>query len=205
MVAAAVGVATGVGAPRAPAYAQDFDVERIGFVLGSPEAPLTVVEFGDFACSACAAFFRDTWPGIKEQYVDSGRVRWVLVPFEIGFRNSEEGARAARCAADQDAFWPMHDALFRLRDEWVGERNPEDELVDIAVRAGLDGERFGVCYDEDPHEDQREAANDAARAQGIRGTPTFLIGEYVAPGAIALDTFVELIESALRSVDPTAG
>lgn len=182
--------------------AQEIPLDEVGFAMGSADAGLTVVEFGDFACSACAQFFRDTWPGLLARYVDTGKVRWVMVPFELGFRNSEEGVRAAHCAASQGSFWVMHDALFTRRDEWVGERNPESPLTDIAASVGLDEESFRACYERDLHEDRRGAANDAARAKGVRGTPTFFIGDVVAPGALTLETFADLIERALESGAP---
>lgn len=184
------------------ARAQEVPLEDIGFAMGSAEAAVTVVEFGDFACSACAQFFRDTWPGLLARYVETGKVRWVMVPFALGFRNSDEGVRAAHCAASQGSFWVMHDALFARRDEWVDERNPEGRLTDIAASVGLDEESFRTCYERDLHEDRRDAANDAARTKGVRGTPTFFIGDVVAPGAITLETFADLIERVLERGAP---
>jgi protein-disulfide isomerase len=127
-------------------------------------------------------------------YVDTGRVRWRMVPFELGFRNSEEGARAARCAAEQGAFWEMHDALFLRRDDWAGERRPEGAFVELAAAIGIDVVRFEECYDEDRGKEGTEAANRAARRDGVRGTPTFFIDGFRVQGAVTLDAFVAVIE-----------
>lgn len=182
------------------AQGQEADLSGVGYVLGSVDAPVTVVEYGDFACSACAQFARDTWPTIRERYVEAGRVRWRMVPFELGFRNSDEGARAAQCAAEQDAFWQMHDALFLRREEWVGERRPGRILVGLAAAIGIDAGQFEECYDEGRGRERTEAANRAAHGDGVRGTPTFFIGGFRVQGAIPLETFVELIERATGSL-----
>lgn len=182
----------------APVSGQDADLEAASFALGDPDAPVVVVEYADFACSACAEFARDTWPTIRDAYVETGTVRWHLIPFELGFRNSEEGARAGQCSAVLGAFWEMHDLLFRRRGEWEGLRNPEDPLARIAVDAGLDEARFRECYDENPARDRTRAANRAAQDDGIRATPTFFINGFRVQGALPADVFAELIESARR-------
>lgn len=180
------------------------ELNGIGHVLGSVDAPVTVVEYGDFACSACAQFARVTWPTIRERYVETGRVRWRMVPFELGFPNSDEGARAARCAAEQDAFWDMHDALFLRHQDWVGERRPRAALVGLATGIGIGAKQFGECYDEARGKERTEAANRAARSDGVRGTPTFFIDGLRVQGAISLDTFIELIERSTGPPLPTS-
>ncbi len=184
-----------------PARAQS-DVP-VGFALGPAEASLVVIEFADFACSACAEFARDTWPEVRARYVDSGRVRWIVVPFKLGFRNSDEGARAAYCAAEEERFWPMHDALFAERGAWVGERRPHDALAAIAASAGLDAALFARCYDDhDRTERAIDDANRAARAAGVRATPTFLIGGVPVQGALPVEAFAGLLDAALAGGRP---
>ena len=201
LCAVAFGVLAGAPAVltvgAAPAAAQEPDPQP-GVVLGSANATVTVVEFADFACSACAEFARDTWPDVRARFVETGRVRWRVVPFELGFRNSEEGARAGYCAAEQGRFWPMHDELFARREHWVGERRPRGALVRIAGTAGLDGETFEACYDdEDRTEDLVDRANDAAKAARVRATPTFLIDGVPVLGAVPFDAFAQLLEREL--------
>jgi protein-disulfide isomerase len=181
--------------PRA-GIAQDATLDGLGHDLGDPEAPVLVVEYGDFACSACAQFALNTWPTLRSEFVQTGRVRWKLVPFDLGFRNSEEGARAAECAADQDLFWEMHDVLFEHRDRWVDERNPKDELVALAGMVGAEDARFLRCYEEDTFEDRTEAANDAAKDAGVRGTPTFFVNGFQVQGALPADAFRPILVDA---------
>jgi protein-disulfide isomerase len=182
---------------------QTADLESVGVILGRTDAPVVIVEYADFACSACAEFAGDTWPALLHDYVETGVVRWHLVPFELGFRNSEEGARAGMCAASLDRFWPMHDLLYARREEWEGERRPKAALVAIAIDAGVDPAAFQACYESDAMREPLEAANRAARSEGIRGTPTFFVNGVRVQGALPLEVMVELIEAARRSREQT--
>lgn len=190
----------GAVASSVPVVAQEAELDGVGFVKGSADAPVVVVEYADFACSACAEFARDSWPIIDREYVESGVVQWRFVPFELGFRNSEEGARAAQCAARLGDFWTAHDLLFARQAEWSDDRNPDDELAAIAEAAGLDIELFRRCYDDDQGEEGTDAANRAARTDGVRGTPTFFINGFRVQGAIPAETMTQLIEAAREGI-----
>lgn len=171
------------------AAGQKANLDDIGHDLGESEAPVLVVEYGDFACGACAQFAHSAWDSVRAEFVDTGRVRWKMVPIELGFWNSEEGARAAECAAGEGRFWEMHDALFEHRDRWVDERNPKDALVDLAAEVGLPRERFRDCYEDEWFEERTDAANEAAKEDGVRGTPTFFINGFRLVGAFPYDQF----------------
>lgn len=188
------------------AEAQVADLTGVGYTKGADDAPVVVVEYADFACSACAEFVRDSWPAIERTYIATGIVRWHLVPFELGFRNSEEGARAGECAGALGSFWAMHDLLFARRDDWEDERRPEGALVQIAADAGMAPDAFRRCYQEkDGHdgEDRTRAANRAARTDAVRATPTFFINGFRVQGALPFEAFSELIEAARTG--PRAG
>jgi len=176
--------------------AQDVEVEGIGYVLGDPEAPIEVVEFGDFACSACAEFWRDTWPRVKQELVETGRASWRHVPFLLGFDRGDDGANAAECAADQGEFWAMHDKLFEGQQEWTRKRRHEQILQRYAMEIGLEVEEFADCYDDERGEDRTRDATRAARRAGVRGTPTFFINGSPAFGALSYEMFMEVVVEA---------
>ena len=176
-----------------PLVGQEADLDGVGVVVGDPSAPITVVEYADFACGACATFALTTWPAVFRDYVETGQVQWRLVFFELGFRNSEKGARAGQCAARQNRFWEMHDALYARRHEWVDERKAHERLEAMAADVGLNMEDYRRCFDDDDAEDQRKAANRAAREDGIRGTPTFFINGFRVQGALPQAAFQALL------------
>jgi protein-disulfide isomerase len=182
----------------APARAQDEGLDGVGHLLGSEEATLTVVEFGDFACSACALFHEATWPTIRREFVETGRVLWRHVPFVLGFDRGKEATRAAECAADQGAYWEMHDVLFARQDEWTESEELDDTLFGYATEIGLDGGRFEECIDEDYGEERTKRANEAAKDLKVRATPTFFIEGFRVQGALSVEAFRALLE------DPSA-
>lgn len=172
------------------------DLRDLGFALGDPQAPVTVVEFADFACEACGQFARDSWPAVHREFVETGKVRWRFIPFELGFRNSDEGIRAAQCAVEQDRFWDMHDALYERQEEWIGDRKPEDELEAIAADMGLEMEAYRHCWDEELGKERTEDANDAAKDRGIRATPSFFVNGKLVQGALPVAQFRKVLEDA---------
>lgn len=196
LTAAALLVAAAGGARPEPARAQGVDVAGVGHVLGDTTAAVRVVEFGDFACSACAEFWRDTWPRLRTELVETGRVVWRHVPFLLGFPRGGEAAAAAECAADQGRFWPMYDRLFGGQEEWTKGRRPEETFRRYAGELGLDADAFRACYDRKGGKDRTKAANRAARDTGVRSTPTFFINGRMAVGALPFDVFLELVEAA---------
>jgi len=176
--------------------AQEATLDGIAYQLGDSLAPVLIVEYGDFACSACGEFARDTWPALRRDFVDTGRVLWKVVPFELGFRNSEEGVRAGHCGALLGDFWAIHDALFASQAGWLQEGRPKDALLEVAARAGFDRPAFEDCYDDNPGKERTKNANRAARQDGVRATPTFFIDGFRVQGALPLELFAGLIEAA---------
>jgi len=182
--------------------AQEVDLEGIGYVLGSPGAPVTVVELGDFGCWACALFHQTTWPTIEREFVQTGRVQWRHVPFLFGLRNGDDGTKAAECAADQGQYWEMHDLLFTRHEEWTKPRNPKDFLHTYANQLGLDAEAFETCYKDDHGKARTRRATRAADDLDVSGTPTFFINGSRALGALTIEVFRALLEDAERGVTP---
>src|SRR5262245_30768567 len=93
---------------------------NLGHDLGAGTARVFIVEFGDFGCGYCAKFAADQFHKIDSAYIKKGIVRWKMVPFVTGmFKNSQQVAEAAECAAEQGQFWKMHDLLYEKRKEWM--------------------------------------------------------------------------------------
>lgn len=178
------------------AGAQEPDGDSVGYTLGAPRAPVVVVEYSDFACTACGQFWRETWPRVRAELVETGRVRWRHVPFLLGFRHGDRATKAAECAADQGAFWPMLDRVFASQSRWMSERKPDASLKGLGEGLGLDQGAFEACYDENGGEDRTRAANRAARDAGVRGTPTFFVNGRPAVGALDFEMFLLVVERA---------
>ncbi len=172
------------------------DVTKLGYDRGSENAPITIIEFGDFACSACGLFARESMPIIQRDWVAKGRVRIKYIPFIIGmFPRAEDAARAAECAAEQDAFWPMHDVLYERQREWTGLGQARPHFEGYAKDLGLNLQRFRSCWDADRGKERIETNNAAARTLQIRGTPTFFVNGARIQGAIPADRIQAFLEA----------
>ena len=168
--------------------------------LGRPGAPVTIVEFGDYQCTNCGAFARDTEPALVRKYIDTGVVRLVWRDFPWVDAQSVAAAVAARAAGMQGKFWAYHDYLFahQSSDEHSG-RFTGAYLRSVARRLGLNMSVFG-----------RDAADPALAAAvradkqfgeglGVPGTPAFLIGGRPFFGAQPLPAFEAAIAAARKS------
>jgi protein-disulfide isomerase len=149
-----------------------------GMTSGPEDAPVTIVEFGDYQCPGCASFALSVKPEIERVLVGSGQVKLVYYDFpliSIGHTNAFLAARASRCAAEQDRYWDYHDALFRNQARWAGSQSPGRLFENYADDLDLDGGAFDACLNSDKYADVVTANMQLGRRMGVGGTPTVLI------------------------------
>ena len=193
-------------APPAPQAPQHLKVNTNSeFILGDKNAPLTMVEFTDFQCPFCGRFESATFPVIKRNYIDTGKLRLVVrdLPLEGLHPFAMMAAQAAHCAGDQGKYWEMKDILFRNQSKLDG-----DSLTGYATKdLGLQADSFKSCMATGKH--LSDIGKDARYAQslGITGTPSFVIGKtpsgdtmdgQVIIGALPLENFTDVIDSMLQ-------
>ncbi len=179
-----------------------------GFLIGDPNAPVEVVEFADFECGACMQFATITEPDVRQRLVETGQVsfRYYFFPLEM-HQNAGNAAHAAACAADQNRFWEMHDALFNGFNDWAlgAARNPRGVYERYAQNIGLDLAAWGSCYDNETHRELILSHKRYGIARGVNSTPTFVIGDRLVAGVLPYDRFKALVDSAAaRSRGPIA-
>ena len=181
-----------------PVRAQEFPFPEYGFTRGDPAAPVTVVEFADFGCGACAEFATRSFPAIVGEFVSSGTVQWRIVPFVLGpFRHSKAATIAGICAAEQDRFWEFHDLAYGDQDRWQDPRDPRSAFEQMMVETGGDLSAFTPCYANKATERLANTHRNLARKIGVRATPAFLINGRWALGALSPEQFGQLIHEAL--------
>ena len=132
-------------------------------ILGDKNAPITLVEFGDYQCFFCNKFFHETEDKIINEYVRTGKVKIIYKDYTIIGPDSIEAAHATHCADDQGSYWEYHDILF---DNWDGENNgwasPEN-LVGFARDLELDIDEFTECMQEKKHQSKIVGSGQDAR------------------------------------------
>jgi Na+/H+ antiporter NhaA len=166
----------------------DVDPERDHY-RGPVDAPVTVVEYGDFECPYCGR----AEPVVRELLQEFGDVRyvWRHLPLSDVHPNAQFAAEASEAAADQGAFWEMHDLLFQHQDALT----PAD-LVEYAGQLGLDGERFMDELHRHTHTARVAEDVDSADLSGVNGTPTFFINGRRHHGAYDIGALSAAVRAA---------
>lgn len=145
-------------------------------IIGSPSAPITIVEFGDYQCHQCYNWFHNTKPSIFQNYVDTGKVNLVFVDLAFLGRDSPKAAQASYCAEDQGKYWEYHNQLYISQESKIdnGWANSE-RLKSFAFSLGLDPELFDSCLDSGKYAKRVQSNIAEAKKFGVSGTPTFFI------------------------------
>ncbi|MBI4353778.1 MAG: DsbA family protein [Candidatus Omnitrophica bacterium] len=161
-------------APAAPTQPQTVSVSIEGSPsMGRDDAPLTLVEFADIQCPFCGRFHTQTFPQLKENFIDKGLLRFVSRDLPLPFHGeAEKAALAARCAGDQGRYWEMRDALLKAPSTLS-----TDTMLAQAATLSLNADQFKDCLDQKKYADvvQKDASD--AQAAGLGGTPSFVLGK----------------------------
>lgn len=186
-------------------YAMSLFTGNASPVLGSDNAPITLVEFGDYQCFYCNRFFHTTAPDIVKNYVETGKVKMIFKDFTIIGQDSINAAHAAHCANEAGKFWEFHDLLY---NNWTGENNgwaSPSNITGFAKQLGLNEEDFSSCMSEAKYLSVIKASNSDAKTLGLTGTPGFFV---IGPdnsitklsGAQPYEVFEEIFNSKLEKV-----
>ncbi|MEN0001182.1 MAG: DsbA family protein [Pseudomonadota bacterium] len=165
-------------------------------IKGDENAPVTVIEYASMTCGFCARFHNETWPAIKEKYVDTGQVRFIVREFPLDPR-AAAAAMLARCAPN-DSYFAMVDVLFEQQGTWARAENARAPLENIAKLAGFTQESFEACLtDQKLLDDVNTVRVRGAEEFGVSSTPTFFINGEKYTGALSVDAMSAIIDSKL--------
>ena len=173
-------------------------------ILGDPNAPITLVEFGDYQCHYCNVFFQSIEKDILKNYVDTGKVKIIFKDYNIIGEDSVIASQGAHCANDQGLFWEYHDILY---SNWTGENNgwasPEN-LAIFAQQIGLNMNKWSECMKKGSHSQIILKSNDDARTLELTGTPAFFIINSEGKvsklfGAQPFEVFKKIFDSQLEN------
>ena len=167
-------------------------------VLGDEKAPVTIIEYASMTCPHCSHFALTTFPQIKEKYIDTGKVKYILREFP--FDPIAAGAfMLARCAGGPEKYYAMVDLLFRTQATWAVEK-PLGPLLATVKQAGFTEDTFKACLSNQKVLDGINWVRDRAQKQfKVSSTPTFFINGQVTVGAVAFEEMQKLIDPLLKS------
>lgn len=173
-------------------------------VLGDDSAKLTMIEYVSFTCPHCASFHADSFPRLKADYIDTGKIRFIAR--EVYFDG--EGllaARIARCAGPE-SYYELYDTILADQEKWIRESDIGRALYRTAVRAGMPASRIKTCVDDEEFAlSLVETYKTQSAADGVDSTPTFFIGDERVQGARPYEEFVEVIEAQLADLGEGTG
>ena len=163
--------------------------------IGSPDAPVTMIEYFSLTCPACASFQNDVYDDLKEKYLDTGKVRFVYKEFPRDGVDLRAGMMA-RCA-DPRRYSGLIQVLFKSQPNWTRARDPIAEIAKIGRLAGIDDAKFESCLASEALANGILAERQNASARGVRSTPTFDIGGQLYAGSLSIEELSEIIDPLL--------
>lgn len=201
LAASAAGAGLIIGSARAAAGSTDpmaFTPDMPELAIGSPDAPVTMVEYASLTCGHCAAFHMDTLPILKERFMDTGDLRFILREFPLD-PLATAGFMLARCGGERDPM-AVIDHFFADQAAIMGSGPVIDNLSASMANAGFDRDTLELCLADDAvFEHIAAVERDARDRLDIAGTPTFFVNGDRLQGNRPIAEFVEAIERHLQA------
>ena len=159
--------------------------------LGSANAPATIIEYASLTCPHCHKFHLTTYPRIKKELIDTGKVRYIIREFPIG-RTAAAAAVVTRCAPAKDYF-TLYDKFLTQQSKWTSQEVRPDAIYKIAAQTGMKRAAFDSCMANQEITEGLVWVKQRAREFGVSGTPTFFINGKKARGVLTFDQIKAMI------------
>lgn len=182
-----------------------FKISKDDMVIGNSKAKVTIIEYASMTCSHCADFQKNTYPEVKEKYIDTGKVKYVFRAFPL----DEPALRASMLAycSGPEKFHKFIDVIFSTQPNWALSKNYLEVLANIGKLGGVTGEEFDKCMANKALEEKiMQSKFDATTVLSVRSTPSFFINGVLYKGAHKFEFFSKVIDEALseKSKDTAA-
>jgi len=182
-----------------PSYGETLlDILEDDFVIGDESAPITIIEYASLSCSHCADFHTNTLEKLKEEYIDSGKVRFVFRDFPFNYP-ALLGSMVLRCI-DGDVRYDYMNALFQLQTNWVDKENTKttQELFKIMQSGGMTKKEFDTCITNVDLENKILQGVIGAQSEfNVQSTPSFLVNGILVEGNKSIKEFRQIINKIL--------
>jgi protein-disulfide isomerase len=193
-----------IGALGGEALAQTFSVLELeakgpldDITMGSPNAPVTIIEYASMTCPHCAAFANTTFPKLKEKYIDTGKVKYIMREYPL------DGLAAAafmlaRCGGP-DKYYPLIETLFAQQQKWAV-REPIPPLLAIAKQAGFTQQSFEKCInDKEQLAKVQQMRDRGSQKFKVDSTPTFFINGERHPGSMSIEEIDKIVAQLIKT------
>jgi protein-disulfide isomerase len=167
-------------------------------VLGNPDEPVPMVEYASLTCPHCANFAKETLPGVKKDYIDTGKVKLIYRDFPLD-NLALRASMMARCAP-KERYFGLIETLFATQANWARSSDPSAALQRLGSVVGLNAETYEACVTNREIFDGIVAMRDKAeKEQKVKSTPAFLVDGRMVTGDLSLSEFRKALDSALAA------
>lgn len=168
--------------------------------VGRSDAPVTIIKYASLTCPYCRRFQLETFPELKRTYVGTGKVRFILREFPIGFQ-SGMATIALRCAPPEKYF-DLYAKFLTQQAQWVSQEVRIEPILKVASQVGITRDQFDACRKNQGMIDGLKWVKDRGRALGIIGTPNFFINGRLIKSVLTMREIHELVQQALAAASP---
>lgn len=174
-----------------------FDIREDDIALGNPDATVTIIQYSSPTCPHCAAYHKDVFPALKEKYIDSGKIRYVIREF-ISNKQDLDASLLARCAGTSEKFLTFMGVLYSRQDAWSFNKKYRDILTNIGQLGGINPDKFASCLENKAKIEPILASSKVLSSRtDFEGTPTFFINQTKYKGAYTIDELSAEIDKLL--------
>jgi protein-disulfide isomerase len=163
--------------------------------FGRPDAPVTIIEYASMTCPHCRNFHMTTYPKFKKEYVDTGKVRYILREFPIG-KASGAATIALRCAPP-DKYLTLFGKFMEQQPAWVSQEVRLDAIFSVAAQVGMTRQQFDACRENQAMIDGLQWVKDRGRTLGVIGTPNFFVGNKLVKKELSIEDIRAMVDPQL--------
>lgn len=163
--------------------------------LGRPDAPVTIIKYASMTCPYCRKFQAEVFPTLKRDYIDTGKVRFILREFPIGHQ-SGAATIALRCAPE-DKYFALYDKIMAQQPSWVSQEVRHDPIYKVAAQVGMTRAQYDACQQDKALIEGLRWVKERGRTLGVIGTPNFFINGKLVKKVIGLAEVREMVDAAL--------
>jgi protein-disulfide isomerase len=165
--------------------------------FGRVDAPVTLIKYASMTCPYCKKFHAESFPQLKRDYIDTGKVRFIIREFPIG-KSSGTATVAMRCVAT-DKYLDLYGRFMAQQGAWVSQEVRPEAIFKVAAQAGVTEAQFSACMADKALAGQLNAIKERGRKLGVIGTPNFFIGNKLIKSVVTYADLKIMIDQQLTA------
>jgi len=164
---------------------------------GRADAPVTIIKYASLTCPYCRRFHKQTFPKLKAEFIDTGKVRFIIREFPIG-KTSGAATIALRCAKPEK-YLELYGLFLEQQASWVSQEVRLDPIYKVASQVGMTRQQFDACRENQSMIDGLKWVKDRGRTLGVIGTPNFFIGSKLVKKVLTIEEIRAMVEPLVRA------